>query len=105
MAREWSLQTVTNLKFREMEKMLIEVFGCIPVDFKRVIRLDIRKGRPMALPEVNLGSMEKTIMEIFGCISPDKHVIEFDAGKNKKKTIVKSVHDEGEHIHYMAHSA
>ncbi len=35
MARAWSLQTVTNLKFRELEKTLIEVFGCIPVDYKR----------------------------------------------------------------------
>ena len=96
MAREWSLQTVTNLKFRKLEKTLIEVYGCIPVDYKRVIRLDVGRGRPMALPEVHLGSMEKTIMEIFGCISPDKHVIEFDAGKKKKKSIVRLVHEEGE---------
>lgn len=105
MAREWSLQTVTSLKFREMEKILIEVFGCIPVDYKRVIRLDIRKGRPMVLPEVNLGSMEKAIMETFGCIPPDKHVIELDSGRDRKKVIVRIIHEGDESHQHLAHSA
>ena len=53
MAREWSLKTVTNLKFRELEKNLIEVYGCIPVDYKRVIKLDVRRATPMVQPETD----------------------------------------------------
>ncbi len=105
MAREWSLKTVTGLKFREMEKTLIEVFGCIPVDYKRVIRLDVRKGRPMVQPGVNLGSMEKMIVDIFGCMPPDKQVVELEEGRDKKKIIVKIVHDESEPLQFYAHSA
>ncbi len=96
MAREWSLQTVTNLKFRRLEKTLIEVFGCMPVDYKRVIRLDVRRGKPMVQPETNLGTMEKTIVDIFGCMPPDKQVIEFNGNRDKKKIIVKVVHENNE---------
>lgn len=90
MARAWSLQTVTNLKFRELEKTLIEVFGCIPVDYKRVIKLDVRRGTPMVQPESCLGIQEKSIVEIFGCMPHDKHVIDFDVDR-KKKVIIKVV--------------
>lgn len=101
MAREWSLQTVTNLKFRELEKTLIEIFGCIPVDYKRVIKLDIRRGTPMVQVEPNLGMQEKSIVEIFGCMPSDKHVIEFDVDR-KKKIVVKVVRADSE---FLKHSA
>ena len=87
MARAWSLQTVTNLKFRELEKTLIEIFGCIPVDYKRVIRLDVRRGMPMVQPESNLGIQEKGIVDIFGCMPHDRHVIDFDVDRRKKVVI------------------
>lgn len=93
MAREWSLKTVTNLKFRELEKNLIEVYGCIPVDYRRVIKLDVRRAMPMVQPET-LAAQEKTIVETFGCLPLDKHVIEFDVDR-KKKVIVRVVHDDG----------
>ncbi|MBP1748061.1 MAG: hypothetical protein H6Q52_600 [Deltaproteobacteria bacterium] len=93
MAREWSLKTVTNLKFRELEKNLIEVFGCIPVDYKRVIKLDVRRAAPMVQPETTLGAQEKRLVETFGCLPLDKHVIDFV--DRKKKVIVKVVHDDG----------
>jgi len=96
MAREWSLQTVTNLKFRRLEKTLIEVFGCMPVDYKRVIRIDVRRGKPLVQPETSLGSMEKMIVDIFGCMPPDKQVIEFNGNRDKKKIIVKVVHENNE---------
>jgi len=92
MARAWSLQTVTGLKFRELEKTLIEIFGCIPVDYRRVIKLDVRRGTAMVQPETALGIQEKGIVEIFGCMPPDKRVIEFDVDR-KKKIIVKVVHE------------
>ncbi|MCK9226950.1 MAG: hypothetical protein PHT96_06735 [Syntrophorhabdaceae bacterium] len=94
MAREWSLKTVTNLKFRELEKNLIEVYGCIPVDYKKVIKLDIRRATPMAQPEEALAAQEKALVETFGCLPLDKHVIDFDVDK-KKKVIVRIVHDDG----------
>jgi hypothetical protein len=94
MAREWSLKTVTNLKFRELEKNLIEVYGCIPVDYKRVVRLDVRRATPLVQPEEALGAQEQTLVETFGCLPIDKHVIEFDVDR-KKKVIVKVVHDDG----------
>lgn len=94
MAREWSLNTVTNLKFRELEKNLIEVYGCIPVDYKRVIKLDIRRATPMVQPEEALAAQEKALVEAFGCLPLDKHVIEFDVDR-KKKVIVRVVHDDG----------
>lgn len=94
MAREWSLRTVTNLKFRELEKNLIEVYGCIPVDYKRVIKLDIRRATPMVQPEEALAAQEKALVEAFGCLPLDKHVIEFDVDR-KKKVIVRVVHDDG----------
>ncbi len=94
MAREWSLKTVANLKFRELEKNLIEVFGCIPVDYKRVIKLDVRRATPMVQPETALAAQEKTLVETFGCLPLDKHVVEFDVDR-KKKVIVKIVHDDG----------
>lgn len=97
MAREWSLKTVANLKFRELEKTLIEVYGCIPVDYKRVIKLDVRRQMPMVPPEVLLGAQEKAIVEVFGCLH-DKHVIDIDAAR-KNNVIVKLVHDEGEFAH------
>lgn len=97
MAREWSLKTVANLKFRELEKTLIEVYGCIPVDYKRVIKLDVRKQTPMVPPEQLLGAQEKSIVEVFGCMH-DKHVIDIDAAR-KNNVIVKVVHDEGEFAH------
>ncbi len=105
MAREWSLRTLTNLRFRKLEKTLIEVYGCIPVDYKRVVRLEAGKGRPMAQPETYLGSMEKTLMEVFGCTPPDRQVIEFDGIRDKKKTIVKIVREEGEPLWRNAHCA
>ncbi len=98
MARAWSLQTITNLKFRELEKTLIEVFGCIPVDYKRVIKLDVRRGMPMVQPESALGIQEKGIVEIFGCMPQDKHVIDFDADR-KKKVIVTLVREEDDVLH------
>jgi hypothetical protein len=98
MARAWSLQTVTNLKFRELEKTLIEIFGCIPVDYKRVIKLDVRRGTPMVQPESALGTQEKGIVEIFGCMPHDKHVIDFDVDR-KKKVIVTVVREEGDVFH------
>ncbi|MBP1750792.1 MAG: hypothetical protein H6Q52_3331 [Deltaproteobacteria bacterium] len=79
MAREWSLKTVTNLKFRELEKNLIEVYGCIPVDYKRVVRLDVRRATPMVQPEEGLGIQEHALVET----------------DRKKKVIVKVVHDDG----------
>jgi hypothetical protein len=94
MAREWSLKTVTNLKFRELEKNLIEVYGCIPVDYRRVIKLDVRRATPMVQPETTLGVQEKRLVETFGCLPLDKHVIEFDVDR-KKKVIVRVVHDDG----------
>ena len=94
MAREWSLKTVTNLKFRELEKNLIEVYGCIPVDYKRVIKLDVRRATPMVQPETALGVQEKRLVEIFGCLPVDKHVIEFDVDR-KKKVIVRLVNEDG----------
>ncbi|MHB8110057.1 MAG: hypothetical protein ACYDHW_08500 [Syntrophorhabdaceae bacterium] len=97
MAREWSLRTVANLKFRELEKTIIEVFGCIPVDYKRVIKLDVRRQTPMVPPEVTLGTQEKSLVETFGCLH-DKHVIDFDAAR-KNNVIIKVVHDEGEFAH------
>jgi len=99
MARAWSLQTVTNLKFRELEKTLIEIFGCIPVDYKRVIKLDVRRGTPMVQPESALGIQEKGIVEIFGCMPHDKHVIDFDVDR-KKKVIVTVVREEGDLFHH-----
>ena len=105
MAKEWSLKTVTGLKFRELEKELIEIFGCIPVDYKRVIRLDVRKGRPFVQPEVNLGTLEKMIVDIFGCMPLDKQVIEFDGNRDRKKIVVKVVHGENELFHQKAHCA
>ena len=98
MARAWSLQTVTNLKFRELEKTLIEVFGCIPVVYKRVIKLDVRRGTPMVQPESILGIQEKGIVEIFGCMPQDKHVIDFDVDR-KKKVIITVVREEGDVFH------
>ncbi len=95
MARAWSLQTVTGLKFREPEKALIEIFGCIPVDYRRVIKLDIRRGTVMVQPETTLGTQEKGIVEIFGCMPADRQVIEFDMDR-KKKIIVKVVHEDSE---------
>ncbi len=94
MAREWSLRTVTNLKFRELEKNLIEVYGCIPVDYKRVVKLDVRRGTPMVQPEEGLGAQEKALVETFGCLPLHKHVVEFDVDR-KKKVIVRVVHDDG----------
>lgn len=99
MARAWSLQTVTNLKFRELEKTLIEVFGCIPVDYKRVIKLDVRRGMPMVQPESALGIQEKGIVEVFGCMPQDKHVIDFDVDR-KKKVIITLVREEGDVVHH-----
>ncbi|MEN6616696.1 MAG: hypothetical protein ABFD12_09080 [Syntrophorhabdus sp.] len=93
MAREWSLKTVTNLKFKELEKNLIEVYGCIPVDYRRVIRLDVRRATPMAQLETVLATQEKALVETFGCLPLDKHVIDFDIDR-KKKVIVKVVHDD-----------
>jgi len=95
MARAWSLQTVANLKFRELEKTLIEIFGCIPVDYRRVIKLDVRRGMPMVQPESNLGIQEKAIVEVFGCIPEDKQVIDFDVDR-KKKVVIKVVHEDGD---------
>jgi hypothetical protein len=97
MAREWSLRTVANLKFRELEKTIIEVFGCIPVDYKRVIKLDVRRQTRMVPPEVTLGTQEKSLVEIFGCLH-DKRVIDFDAAR-KNNVIIKVVHDKGEFAH------
>jgi hypothetical protein len=94
MAREWSLRTVTNLKFRELEKNLIEVYGCIPVDYKRVVRLEVRRGTPMVQPEETLGAQEKALVETFGCLPLHKHVVEFDVDR-KKKVVVHIVHDDG----------
>jgi hypothetical protein len=94
MAREWSLKTVTNLKFRELEKNLIEVYDCIPVDYRRVIKLDVRRGMPMVQPEEALAAQEKALVETFGCLPLAKHVIEFDVDR-KKKVIVRVVHDDG----------
>jgi hypothetical protein len=99
MARAWSLQTITNLKFRELEKTLIEVFGCIPVDYKRVIKLDVRRGMPMVQPESALGIQEKGIVEVFGCMPQDKHVIDFDVDR-KKKVIITLVREEGDVVHH-----
>lgn len=105
MAREWSLRTLTNLKFRKLEKTLIEVYGCMPVDYKRVVRLEVRKGRPMAQPETYLGYMEKMLMEVYGCTPPDRQVIELDGIRNTKKTIVKIVREEGEPLWRGVHCA
>ena len=99
MARAWLLQTITNLKFRELEKTLIEVFGCIPVDYKRVIKLDVRRGMPMVQPESALGIQEKGIVEVFGCMPQDKHVIDFDVDR-KKKVIITLVREEGDVVHH-----
>lgn len=94
MAREWSLKTVANLKFRELEKNLIEVYGCIPVDYKRVIKLDIRRATPMVQPEGALATEEKALVETYGCLPLYKHVIDLDVDR-KKKVIVRVVHDDG----------
>ena len=98
MAREWSLQTVANLKFRKLEKELIEIFGCIPVDYKRVIKLDVRRGRPMVQPETNLGAMEKNLMDVFGCMPPDNQIVEFKGSRGRKKVVVKIVHEDVEFL-------
>ena len=105
MAREWSLKTVTGLRFRELEKTLIEIFGCIPVDYKQVIRLDVRKGMPLVQPEVNLGATEKMIVDVFGCMPPDKQVIEFTGGRDRKKVVVKIIHEDNELFHQKIHCA
>ena len=105
MAREWSLQTVAGLKFRELEKTLIEVFGCIPVNFRRVVHLDVRKGKPLVKSETDLGSMEKKIVDIFGCMPNNKKVIEIDATRGGRKIIVSIVRDEGDLYHRGAHCA
>lgn len=102
MGREWSLQTVANLRFRKLEKTLIEVYGCMLVDYKRVVRLDVRKGRPMVQPESHLGFMENMIIEVYGCMPQDKQVVDLGLTRERRKTVVKVVYGNGEFLQQSA---
>ncbi|HOE15776.1 MAG TPA: hypothetical protein PLX02_00025 [Syntrophorhabdaceae bacterium] len=75
MAKRWDLE----------EKMLIEVFGCSPVD-KRIIEAFPGKDKEIVRSAFyhDGNGVEMALIEIFGCISLS-NIIDLGAGRGAKK--------------------
>ena len=86
MARAWGSESKSSRNGRTLEGMLIEVYGCMPLN-DRVINLYANRDAKRVRSDFSMGdhTMEGMVIEVYGCMPVSDRVINLYASRDRKR--------------------